>query len=258
MTRREFVEGAAAMAATPVTGSSKDAVLRLRPAEERGMADHGWLRSAHSFSFAGYYDPNHEQFANLRVINDDRVAGGGGFPMHPHKDFEIFSYVLDGALEHKDSMGNGSVVKAGGVQYMSAGSGVQHSEFNPSATEEVHFLQIWLFPELFGAEPYYETLDIKPADKDGKLALFLSPEGRGGSIKTRADADIYAATLTGEQDIRFTLPKGRKGWVQLARGSMQLNDLELRQGDGVAIEKAGDLAFRKGDDAEFLLFSLPA
>ena len=228
--------------------------LRLRPAEARGKADHGWLRSAHTFSFANYYDPQHMHFDALRVINDDYVAGGGGFPPHPHQDAEIFSYVLEGALEHKDTMGNGSIVKAGGVQYMSAGSGVRHSEFNPSRDEAVRFLQIWLLPTERGAKPRYETKDIAAADKDGKLALFLSPEGRGGSMAIRSNADIYAATLSGDQSITFDLAPNHKGWVQVARGSLTVNGQELRRGDGLAIEKSGTLTFEKGDDAEIVFF----
>lgn len=248
MNRRDFGTGTAA--AVPASS------MTLRPAEARGKADLGWLRSAHSFSFGGYRDPAHDGFANLRVINDDQVAGGGGFPTHPHKDFEIFSYVLDGALEHKDSMGNGSVVRKGGVQYMSAGSGVQHSEFNPSATEPVHFLQIWLFPNVFGVAPKYETKDLTPADKDGRLALFLSPDGRDGSIAARADADVYAATLRDDQRIGFDLPSDHKGWVQVAKGNVSVNGLQLREGDGLAIHEGGTLSFRDGEEAEFLLFDL--
>ncbi|WP_229714499.1 pirin family protein [Aquisalinus luteolus] len=235
---------------TPVPTSA----LRLRPAEARGKADHGWLRSAHTFSFANYYDPQHMHFDTLRVINDDYVAGGGGFPPHPHQDAEIFSYVLEGALEHKDTMGNGSIVKAGGVQYMSAGSGVRHSEFNPSRDEAVRFLQIWLLPTERGARPRYETKDIPAADKDGKLALFLSPEGRDGSMAIRSNADIYAATLNGDQSITFDLAPNHKGWVQVARGSLTVNGQDLRRGDGLAIEKSGTLTFEKGDDAEIVFF----
>ena len=230
--------------------------LRLRPAEARGKADHGWLRSAHSFSFANYYDPQHMHFGPLRVINDDFVAGGGGFPPHPHQDAEIFSYVLEGALEHKDTMGNGSTVQAGGVQYMSAGSGVKHSEFNPSKTDAVRFLQIWLLPSERGASPRYETRDIPAADKDGKLALFLSKDARDGSMHIRADADIYAATLTGDQRIDFELPQGHIGWVQVAKGSLTVNGQDLRRGDGLAIEQGGLLTFEKAQDAEIVFFDM--
>lgn len=228
--------------------------LALRPAEARGKADHGWLRSAHSFSFASYYDPAHMGFESLRVINDDWVEGGGGFPMHPHRDAEIFSYVLSGGLQHRDSLGNGSTVQAGGVQYMSAGSGVTHSEFNPSQTDPMRFLQVWLLPNVQGAKPRYDTLDIRPEDKDGKLALFLSPNGREGSMTIRSDADIYAATLNGDQAITHAMGNDTRAWVQVADGSVTVNGQVLRRGDGLAIREAGRLEFRDGDAAELLYF----
>ncbi|PZX04021.1 pirin family protein [Celeribacter halophilus] len=227
-----------------------------RPANERGKADFGWLKSAHSFSFGQYYDPKHLGFGNLIVINDDRVEGGKGFGAHPHKNAEIFSYVLGGALEHKDSMGNGSVVSEGGVQYMSAGSGVTHSEFNPSQTEEMRFLQVWLVPEVENTQPAYDTIDLTPVDKDGKLKLFLSNDGRDGSMTTQADALVYAATLRSDQTITHDFPSGRKGWVQVADGSVRVNDLVLNKGDGLAIEGSGTLTFDQGQDAEFLFFNL--
>ena len=231
--------------------------LVLRPAEARGRADFGWLDSKHTFSFGQYHDPRWMGFSNLRVINDDRVAGGGGFPMHPHRDAEIFSYVLQGGLAHKDSLGNGSTVMAGGVQYMSAGTGVTHSEFNPSQTEPMHFLQVWLLPDERGAEPRYETMDIADADKSGKLKLFLSRTGRDGSMSSQADADVYAATLDGDQEIAFDLADGRKGWVQVARGSVKLNGMELREGDGVAVLESGRLEMGGAAGAEVLVFDLP-
>jgi redox-sensitive bicupin YhaK (pirin superfamily) len=227
-----------------------------RPANGRGQADFGWLKSSHSFSFGQYYDPQHVGFGNLIVINDDAVAGGKGFGAHPHKNAEIFSYVLGGALEHKDSMGNGSVVAAGGVQYMSAGSGVTHSEFNPSKSDEMRFLQVWLLPEVEDTQPAYDTIDLTPTDKDGKLKLFLSRDGRDGSMTTQADASVYAATLKGDQVITYDLPAGRQGWVQIASGSVHVNEIELSKGDGLAIEKAGTLVFDKGQDAEILFFNL--
>ncbi len=252
------------MTVTDLNASSRTASsllaggLRLRPAGERGMANHGWLQSAHSFSFADYHDPHHVQFENLRVINDDLVAAGKGFGEHPHRDFEIFSYILEGALEHKDSMGNGSIVPAGGVQYMSAGSGVTHSEFNPSATERVRLLQIWLLPNVMGEAPQYDTLQIADADKDGRLKLFLSPDGRDGSIQFKANADIYAATLTGDQMMDFDLRGGRRGWIQVARGSLTVNGQALHEGDGLAVTESGVLQFTDGKDAEILLFDLEA
>jgi len=227
-----------------------------RPAHERGKADFGWLKSAHSFSFGQYYDPRHLGFGNLIVINDDLVDGGKGFGAHPHKNAEIFSYVLGGALEHKDSMGNGSVVAEGGVQYMSAGSGVTHSEFNPSQTEQMRFLQVWLLPQVENTEPAYDTLDLKPADKDGKLKLFLSKDGRDGSMVTQADASVYAATLRAGQSIAHALPAGRKGWVQVATGSVSVNDIALTKGDGLAVEGSGTLIFEQGQSAKFLYFDL--
>ena len=255
MTRRTALATATSAAATPASAAIKPAGgFTLRPAEARGRADFGWLRSAHSFSFGQYFDPEHMGFESLRVINDDWVAGGRGFPPHPHRDAEIFSYVLSGGLQHKDSMGNGSTVMAGGVQYMSAGSGVTHSEFNPSQTEPMQFLQVWLMPNVEGAPPRYDTLDIAPKDKDGKLALFLSPDGRDGSMAIRADADIYAATLDGAQEIVRDMPTGRRAWVQVANGSLSVNGESLRRGDGLAVRDAGRLTFSDGEDAEVLYF----
>lgn len=231
--------------------------LTLRPADARGKADFGWLKSAHSFSFGQYHDPNHMNFGVLRVINDDEVEGGGGFPSHPHQDAEIFSYVLEGGLAHEDSMGNGSTVHAGGVQYMSAGSGVSHSEFNPSKTERMRFLQVWLIPEEKGVEPRYDTLDIDSDDKRGKLKLFLSPDGREGSMKTRAKANVFAANVDGDEQIEHDLGTTQRAWVQVANGSVRLNDELLNTGDGVAIEGGGRIIFDHGDKAEILLFELP-
>ena len=230
--------------------------LKVRRAEDRGVADFGWLKSAHSFSFGQFYDPAFMGFENLRVINDDRVAGGAGFPMHPHQDAEIFSYILDGALEHKDSMGNGSQVKAGGVQYMSAGSGVRHSEYNPLPDQDIRFLQIWLMPNVQGEAPVYDTMDISPEEKDGRLKLFLSRDGRSDSMRIKADADIYAAQLNGDQEIRFSIPEQKKAWVQVARGQLSLNGVSLNEGDGVAINDPGPLNFSNGEQAEFILFEL--
>jgi len=231
-------------------------ILTLRPATARGIADFGWLKSAHSFSFGNYHDPEHRQFGALRVINDDVVAGGGGFPSHPHQDAEIFSYVLEGALEHKDSMGNGSVVGEGGVQYMSAGRGVTHSEFNPSETDQMRFLQVWLLPNEQGGEPAYETMNITADDKRGKLKLFLSQDGRQNSITSRAKANVYAATLDGEERIEHELGSTPKAWIQVARGEVQLNGQPLTTGDGVAITGGGTLELENGVNAEILLFEL--
>jgi redox-sensitive bicupin YhaK (pirin superfamily) len=227
-----------------------------RLANERGKADFGWLKSSHSFSFGQYHDPRYMGFGNLRVINDDLVDVGQGFGQHPHKNAEIFSYVLNGALEHKDTLGNGSIVAAGGVQYMSAGSGVSHSEFNPSKTDEMRFLQVWLLPDQENTAPRYETMDINSVDKDGKLKLFLSSDGRDGSMRTQADASVYAATLNGDQETSITLSASRKGWVQVADGSVQVNGLNLSKGDGLAIDGEGLLTFSEGNKAEFLFFDL--
>lgn len=256
MTRRQAMKAGAATAKADATGETLAGGLKIRLAEDRGMADHGWLKSAHSFSFANYFHPDHVQFESLRVINDDFVAPGQGFPKHPHRDAEIFSYILEGQLEHDDSLGNGSVVKAGGVQYMSAGRGVTHSEFNPSETEPVKFLQIWLLPNQQGGAPRYDTLDISRADKDGQLKLFLSKVGRDGSMLIRADADIYAATLSGSQRIETQLPEGRKGWVQVAKGALTVNGEAIRKGDGLSISEAGKIVFEDGNNAEFIYFDL--
>ena len=232
--------------------------LVIRPADTRGMADHGWLKSAHSFSFASYYDPEFTNYHALRVINDDRVAGGAGFPTHPHQDFEIFSYVLEGALSHKDSLGNGSTVKAGGIQYMTAGSGVSHSEFNPSSEDPVHFLQIWLMPKVRGAQPTYEVRDLTAKDKAGRLALFVSEDGREGSIKTLAPAEVYAGTFDGDQQTDFIVEDGRRGWVQVAQGALSVNGVALQEGDGLAIDAAGLVTFSGGQNAEIIVFDLEA
>ncbi|MTI19097.1 pirin family protein [Rhodobacteraceae bacterium RKSG542] len=230
------------------------APLTVRPSQSRGHVDHGWLKSAHSFSFGSYYAPENTHYESLRVINDDFIAGGGGFPMHPHKNFEIFSYIVEGALEHRDSMGNGSVVSAGGIQYMSAGSGVEHSEFNPSKTEAMRLLQIWLIPNEKDAAPKYDQLYPKPEEKDGKLKLILSHDGRDGSLHVRSDTDVYAAYLKQGQSIDFAVKEGRRAFVQIVGGTLSLNGTELSQGDAAQIDNSGDLEFRNGENAEFILF----
>lgn len=230
--------------------------LRHRPADERGMANHGWLNSAFSFSFANYFDPAHMGFANLRVINDDQIMPGRGFGEHPHDNAEIFSYVVEGALAHKDTMRNSSTVSAGGIQYMSAGSGVRHSEFNPSDDTPVHLLQVWLLPNQEGGEPRYETMDLAPADKDGQLKLFLSPDGRDGSLAMRADGLIHAGTFDGDQTAETILPEGHQAWVQVVRGSLDVNGQRLEAGDGLAITKGGRIVVSQGIDAEILYFDL--
>jgi quercetin 2,3-dioxygenase len=231
-------------------------MINIRKSNERGRANHGWLDTHFTFSFADYFDPEHVQFRTLRVMNDDRVAGGGGFPMHPHRDMEIVTYVLEGALEHRDSMGNGSVIKPGDVQYMSAGSGVTHSEFNASKTEAVHLYQIWMLPEKKGLKPAYDQKNFSEAEKRGKLRLVASADGRDGSVKIRQDNELYATVLSAGDSVRHALKPERHAYVQVARGSVKLNGQQLAEGDGAAIsaEKAVELMGVK--DAEVLLFDL--
>jgi redox-sensitive bicupin YhaK (pirin superfamily) len=234
-------------------------MLRIRRAEERGRTDFGWLDSRHSFSFGHYYDPAHMGFGPLRVINDDRVTPGAGFPTHPHGDMEIISYVLDGALAHKDSLGTGSVIRPGDVQRMTAGTGIRHSEFNASKTEPVHFLQIWIVPEAEGLAPSYEQKSYPAEDKRGMLRLVASRDGREGSVTVHRDVDLYA-TLLGEGDrTRHTFRPRRAGWLQVARGTATVNDVQLYPGDGVAIEAIDDVAITgTSADTEVLLFDLAA
>jgi|MudIll2142460700_1097286.scaffolds.fasta_scaffold05006_2 hypothetical protein len=210
-------------------------MLNLRRANERGHADHGWLDSHHTFSFADYYDPAHMGFRALRVINDDTVAPGRGFGAHPHRDMEIISYVLDGALAHKDSMGTGSVIEPGDVQRMSAGTGVVHSEFNASKSDPVHFLQIWLMPAKRGIAPGYEQKRFAGEDKAGRLRLVASPDGRDGSITIHTDAALYAGLFARGQRAEHALAAGRHAWVHVARGRVRANGQELGPGDGLAI-----------------------
>ena len=231
-------------------------MINIRKSSERGHADHGWLNTHFTFSFADYYDPKHVHFRTLRVMNDDRVAGGGGFPMHPHRDMEIVTYVLEGALEHRDSMGNGSVIKPGDVQYMSAGSGVTHSEFNPSKTEPVHLYQIWMLPEKQGLKPVYDQKNFSEAEKRGKLRLVASPDGREGSVKIRQDNELYATLLSAGETVKHELKKNRHAYVQVARGSVKLNGAELGEGDGAAISAEKSLEITGVKEAEVLLFDL--
>ena len=230
--------------------------LTLRRSEDRGHADFGWLDSRYTFSFGRYIDRNHMGFGPLRVINDDRVAGGGGFPTHPHADMEIITYILDGALQHRDSLGTGSVIRPGDVQRMSAGTGIEHSEFNASKTDPVHLLQIWIVPETKGIAPSYEQKAFTQAEKRGQLRLVASRGGRDGSVSLHRDADMFATLLDAGQSVRHTLRDGRAAWVQVARGSVSLNGTRLEAGDGVAIEDAGELAFDGARDAEVLVFDM--
>jgi redox-sensitive bicupin YhaK (pirin superfamily) len=232
-------------------------MLTLRKSEDRGRANFGWLDSRHSFSFGHYYDPAHMGFGPLRVINDDRVAGGGGFPTHPHQDMEIISYVLEGGLAHRDSIGNGSVIRPGDVQRMSAGTGIRHSEFNESKSDKAHFLQIWILPERDGLAPSYEQKAFTAAEKRGRLRLVGSRDGRDGSVTIHQDVDLYATLLDEGGSVGHTLREGRIGWVQMARGTATLNGEQLRPGDGVAIDSAGPLELvGTSDDAELLLFDM--
>jgi len=231
-------------------------MIHIRKSNERGHADHGWLNTRFTFSFADYYDPKHEQFRTLRVMNDDRVAGGGGFPMHPHRDMEIVTYVLEGALEHRDSMGNGSVIKPGDIQYMSAGTGVTHSEFNASKTEPVHLYQIWMFPEKRGLKPAYDQKNFSEAEKRAKLRLIASPDGRDGSVKIRQDNELYATVLRKNESVKHELKPERHAYVQVARGSVTINGKSLAEGDGAAISAEKSVELTGVDNAEVLLFDL--
>lgn len=232
-------------------------MIQVRKSEDRGHANHGWLDSHHTFSFADYHDPAHVQFSVLRVINEDRVVPGAGFPTHGHRDMEIVSYVLEGALEHKDSMGNGSVIRPGDVQRMSAGTGVRHSEYNASKSELVHFLQIWILPEVNNIQPGYEQKHFEPGELDGRLRVIASPDGRDHSVTVHQDILLYAAKLDATQNALHTLAPGRRAYVHVARGSLQLNGLPLAAGDGARIENESPLRFEQGRGAEVLLFDLP-
>jgi hypothetical protein len=229
----------------------------LRPAAERGHANHGWLDSWHSFSFADYRDPAHVHFGPLRVINEDRVSAGQGFGTHAHADMEIISYVLEGELEHKDSMGTGSVIRPGDVQRMSAGSGVRHSEFNHSRTQLVHFLQIWIIPDVRGIAPEYEQRSYSAAEKRGRLRLVASGDGADASLRIHQDARVYAGLFDGGERARHALQPGRLGYVQVARGSIELNGQALAAGDGAMLRNEAGMDFSAGKDAEVLVFDLP-
>ncbi len=233
-------------------------MIRVRPASERGHAKHGWLDTYHTFSFDTYHDPAHMGFRSLRVINEDLVAGGKGFPPHAHRDMEIVTYILEGALEHRDSMGNGGVIRPGEVQRMSAGTGVTHSEYNPSATESVHLLQIWIRPEARNLTPSYEQKKFDVAGRRGRLQLVASRESRDGSVKIHQDASLYAAALAPGEKVRHKLAAGRHAWLQVARGAVMLNGQSLKAGDGAAVsdEPALDIAGDGSGESELLLFDL--
>ena len=231
-------------------------MIRRRPAAERGRGNHGWLDSRHTFSFADYHDPQHMGFRALRVINEDRVQAGQGLGTHGHRDMEILSYVLEGELAHNDSMGTGSVIRPGDVQRMSAGTGVMHSERNPSPTSPVHFLQIWLQPGQRGIAPSYEQKRFEDSDKRGRLRLVGSPDGREGSITINQDVDLYAGILGAGDDVRLPLRPGRHAWVQVVRGALTLNGESLAEGDGAAVSDEEELQVRATGDAEVLVFDL--
>lgn len=231
-------------------------MITIRKSEERGHFDLGWLDTYHTFSFDQYKDPAHMHFRSLRVINEDRVAPGQGFPTHSHRDMEIITYILTGALEHRDSMGNGSVIRPGDVQRMTAGTGVSHSEFNPSETEGLHLLQIWILPKAHGLTPGYEEKHFAEEERRGRLRVIASNDGREGSVSINQDARVYASLLEGGQIITHALQPSRYAWIQLARGTLRLNDLELKQGDGAAVSKESDLTIEAHDQAELLLFDL--
>jgi redox-sensitive bicupin YhaK (pirin superfamily) len=234
-------------------------MIQIRRANERGHANHGWLDTNYTFSFSDYYDPRFMGFRSLRVINEDHVEGGHGFPTHPHKDMEIITYVLEGSLEHKDSMGTGSVIRPGDVQKMSAGTGIRHSEFNPSKTEEVHLYQIWILPEQEGIQPNYEQKAIPAEEKKGKLRLVVSPSGGNGSnaVKLYQNAELYIAALDKTDAVEHKLSDGRHAWVQVARGAVTVNGKELKAGDGAAISGEPGVQIAGGSDgSEVLLFDL--
>jgi redox-sensitive bicupin YhaK (pirin superfamily) len=230
----------------------------VRRSKERGMADHGWLRSAHTFSFAGYHDPDWMQFGVLRVINEDRIAPGEGFGTHGHRDMEIISYVLEGALAHRDSMGNGSVIRPGDVQRMSAGTGLTHSEYNESSQGWTHFLQIWILPDRQGHPPSYQERHFTSARKRGRLALLISPDGRHDSLLIHQDALVYAGLFDGTESATLGGLADRRVWVQVVRGRVKVNETTLGQGDAIGVVSTPTLQISEGEDAEILLFNLPS
>ena len=231
-------------------------MLEIRPAGDRGLAKLGWLHSRHSFSFGSYYDPEQVGFSDLLVINDDQVQPGRGFDTHGHRDMEIFSYVLEGALEHKDSMGTGSVIRPGDVQMMSAGTGIRHSEFNASRQELVHFLQIWIIPNRQGVTPRYQQQRFADAEKRGRLRLIISPDGAEGSLSVYQDARVYAGLFDGAERQVLTLPENRHAYVHVVRGALEVNGQRLSAGDGARLRQVRELTFAQGENAEVLVFDL--
>ncbi|MDP4198786.1 MAG: pirin family protein [Bacteroidota bacterium] len=233
-------------------------MLTKRPSNERGHADHGWLKTYHTFSFADYYDPKHTHFRTLRVINEDTVAPEGGFGMHPHRDMEIITYILSGAIEHEDSMGNKGIIRPGDVQRMTAGTGVVHSEFNPSKSEPVHLLQIWLYPEKHGLTPSYEQRTFHDQDKRNTFCRIASHDGHNDSVQINQDATVYASIVSDGAELKHHFISGRAGFLQVARGTVHIDDIVLHHGDAVAIEDEDSILIRasQNGEAEFLLFDL--
>ncbi|MEC4982660.1 MAG: pirin family protein [Oscillatoria sp. PMC 1068.18] len=231
-------------------------MITLRKSTERGKANIGWLNSFHTFSFANYYEPKYMGFRQLRVINEDKIQAGRGFGAHSHRDMEIISYVIAGGLEHKDSMGNSSIIRPGEVQIMSAGTGVTHSEYNPSNTELVHLLQIWIMPDRAKLEPRYAQKFYPDEEKQGKLRLVVSPDGRDDSLLIHQDANIYASLLAAGEQIEYQLAPNRHAWLQVVKGELNLNDVTVAAGDGVAVSNTEKLSLRANNDAELLLFDL--
>ncbi|HVO80327.1 MAG TPA: pirin family protein [Terriglobales bacterium] len=231
-------------------------MITIRPSNQRGGGDYGWLNTRHSFSFDQYYDPKFMGFRSLRVINEDFVQPGHGFPMHPHRDMEIITCLLEGALEHNDSMGNGSIIRPGDGQRMSAGRGVRHSEANPSKTEAAHLLQIWIQPNQRSLEPSYEQKEFPSEEKRGKLRLIAGPDGEDGSVTIHQDARLYVSLLSPGQQVQHDLAPGRYAWLQVAKGAVELNGKPLSQGDGAAVSEESRLTIKGTKDAEILLFDL--
>ena len=260
MTRRELLEGLGVQGATRVAAPALARVplapAIIRPGAERARFDHGWLDTRHTFSFAGYRDPQWMGFRALRVINDDRVVAGEGFGTHPHRDMEIVTWVLDGALEHRDSLGNGSVIRPGDAQRMSAGTGVTHSEVNASSTEPVRFLQLWVYPSRSGLRPGYAQRSFSPEDRSGQLRRVVSADGRDGSITIAQDVDLFATLLAPGQAVEHPLAPGRHAWVQVARGAGEVGGLPYGEGDGFAFAGPGLVCIRATADSELLLFDL--
>ncbi|HQS57999.1 MAG: quercetin 2,3-dioxygenase [Gallionellales bacterium 35-53-114] len=232
-------------------------MITLRKASDRGHAQHGWLNSWHSFSFADYYDPAHTQFSCLRVINDDRVDAGQGFATHGHRDMEILSYVLSGSLQHKDSMGNGKMMTYGEVQLMSAGTGVQHSEFNPSPVEAVHFLQIWIVPKQTGIKPGYQQKYFSPVEKQGRWCLLVSPDASDGSLLLHQDARVFSTILGEKGQLHYSLESGRQAYLHVAKGKLKVAGMSLEEGDALMFSEESGFNLEGIEDAELLLFDLP-